>query len=56
MYLKKIVRTVPKFNIYIFDYYLWFNTSANGLLVPESIIRPVVCALALAYLWRKSVS
>jgi hypothetical protein len=31
------------------DYYHWFNTSANGLLVPESIIHPVVSALALAW-------
>jgi len=34
-------------DIYIFYYYHLVDTSASGLLVPEGIIHPVVCALTL---------
>jgi hypothetical protein len=32
-----------------FNYYHWVDTSAGGLLVPGSIIRPVVSGLALTW-------
>ena len=34
------------------DIYDWVNTSAGGVLVPESIIRPVVSASALTWFIR----
>ena len=34
------------------DIYDWINTSAGGVLVPESIIRPVVSASALTWFIR----
>jgi hypothetical protein len=32
------------FDIYVFNHYHWFDTSASGLLVPEGMIRPEVSA------------
>jgi hypothetical protein len=40
------------FYINVFYYFHWVDTSASGLLVPDSIIRPVVSALALTLFTR----
>ena len=41
------------FSVIISSYiYYWVNTSAGGVLVPESIIRPVVSASALTWFIR----
>ena len=34
------------FDIYVFYYYHWVDTSAGGLLVPKGIIRPVVSVVS----------
>jgi hypothetical protein len=47
---KPVLRT--KFDIYVCKYYHRVDTSAGGLLVPESIIRPEVSASALAWFIR----
>jgi hypothetical protein len=39
-------------NSYCFYYYHWVDTSADGLLVPEGIIHPVVSASALTWFIR----
>jgi hypothetical protein len=36
----------------LYNYYHWIDTSADGLLVPEGIIRPVISASALTCLIR----
>jgi hypothetical protein len=41
-----------KFDICIFHYYHWVDTSAGGLLVPEAIIHPVANASALTWFIR----
>jgi hypothetical protein len=38
----RVMRT--KYDIFVFYYYHWVDSSASGLLVPEIIIRPVVSA------------
>jgi hypothetical protein len=38
-----------KFDIYVFYYYNWIDTSTCGLLVPEDISRPVASASALTW-------
>ena len=40
------------FDIYVFNHYHWFDTSASGLLVPEGMIRPEVSASALTWFVR----
>jgi len=50
IYQKRVVGT--KIDIYVFYYYLWVDTSAVGLLVPEGFIRPTITVSVLTWFIR----